>query len=272
MACGASKTGGAASARSGAIGLLLALSCALAEAGPVTTQGTWYGSNGWDGTLRGRDAAGNAVNLLNAAADAPNPDLKYVYDTRLDLTWLADWGVEGPLSWNAANNWVTNLLDFGGGWALPRVLDTAVSGCDYATANTDCGYNVYGSEFGRRVSPLAHMFYDTLGNLGLYDTAGNWPQVGWSGLRNTGPFTRMIGDSYWSSTIYAASPDHAWRFSMWYGIQDGNWQPSTYRSVPVRLGDVSGGVAVGAIPEPGGPALLGLVFGALAVARRRRTR
>jgi len=44
-----------------------------ALAAPDTTKGSWYGTNGLDGVLRGRDVSGNPVNLLNG--DVPNPVL-----------------------------------------------------------------------------------------------------------------------------------------------------------------------------------------------------
>ena len=111
-------------ARRYALGAFVALLLpVMALAAPIKTQGTWYGSNGWDGTLRGRDAAGNPIDLLNAAGDAPNPDLKYVYDTVLDLTWLADWNAgagssfdngsdttDGGMTWANANAWATRAI------------------------------------------------------------------------------------------------------------------------------------------------------------------
>ncbi len=76
------------------------------------------------------------------------------------------------MSWAAANAWAASLTDFGGGWSLPGVLGTGTSGCNGAYTGTDCGYNVYGSEAARQISPLARMYYDTLGNLDHYDASG----------------------------------------------------------------------------------------------------
>jgi hypothetical protein len=250
----------------------------MALATPIKTQGTWYGSNGWDGTLRGRDTAGNPINLLNAAGDAPNPALKYVYDTVLDLTWLADWnagagssfaevGGTGEMTWVNANAWVGSLLDVGGGWSLPTVLDIGNDGCNFGYDNTDCGWNVYGDADGRRDSPLAHMFYDTLGNLGYAVSAGV-VQDGW-GLGNTGPFVNMQGVTgsagYWSASLYASAVSgEAWYFDMGFGPQAYTSKDYGLFAVAVRPGDVF----AGSVPEPGGLALLGLAFGALVVVRR----
>ena len=240
-----------------------------AQAAPITSQGTWTT------TLLGRDAAGKAVDLL--AGGNPNPALKYVYDTRLNLTWLADWNAgagtsfdngasttDGAMTWSSAQAWAASLTDFGGGWVLPAVLDTGSAGCNQANAGTDCGYNVYGSEMARRDSPLAHMFYDTLGNLGQFDAGGNI-QAG-SGLINTGPFSNMAAGLYWTGSAYPQSPAGlAWDFHTGWGYQFYGNAASASFAVAVRSGDVF----TGAVPEPDAWALLGLAFGALAWVRRR---
>ncbi len=233
----------------------LAVASLGTEAAVITGRGTW------ETTLQGRDAAGNPINMLNAAGDAPNPGLKYVYDTVLDLTWLADWNFNG--NWSGAQAWAMSLTDFGGGWALPAVLDTNAPGCEFANTGTDCGYNVYGSEAERRNSPLAHMYYDTLGNLGRLDAFGNFqPDYG---LKNSGPFSNMQA-VYWSGTALAPfTAVEAWAFHLFDGIQDGSFQSASDSAVAVRRGDVF----AGSVPEPGGLALLGLAFGALAVVRGR---
>jgi hypothetical protein len=247
------------------LGGFVALLPAVAMAAPITTQGTWYGTNGWDGTLRGRDAGGNPVNLLDASGTAPNPALKYVYDTALDLTWLADWNVNGTMSWSAANAWASSLTNFGGGWVLPGVLDTGAPGCEFAYFGRDCGYYVYGGEAERQTeSPLAHIYYDILGNKGYFDATGNTPSD-W-GLTNTGPFSNMLPDIYWSGTQYALAPaSDSWGFFTLIGYQHPFSQYGGHFAVAVRLGDVP----AGSVPEPEALALLGLAFGALALVRRR---
>lgn len=277
-----SESGGAGPALLTAfVALLLPV---LALAAPIKTQGTWYGSNGLDGTLRGRDAAGNPINLLNAAGDAPNPDLKYVYDTQLNLTWLADWNAgaassfdngvsvtDGLMTWANANAWAASLTDFGGGWTLPTVLDIGGDGCNLGNRGRDCGYSVYGSEVARRDSPLAHMFYDSLRNLSFYDEVGR-EQAGW-GLSNTGPFNSMNGYMYWTSTAWAPGPLYgAWFFQMDLGRQADNGVQGSdvYFAVAVRPGELLSGLHGRVMPEPDALALLGLAVGALAVVRRGR--
>jgi hypothetical protein len=244
----------------GLLALGFALGSFATQAAPISGQGTW------ETTLQGRDASGNPVSLLSGAA--VNPGVKYVYDTVLDLTWLANWDVNGRMNWDGAKVWAASLTDFGGGWALPTVLDIGTDGCNPAYSGTDCGRNVYGSEAARHVSPLAHMYYDTLGNLADFD-AGASPQSGW-GLTNTGPFSNMQSDAYWSGTAFAPSPaDDAWVFVTVNGVQ-GFWAQNgdlISFAVAVRSGDVF----AGSVPEPGGLGLLGFAFGTLAVVRRRRT-
>jgi hypothetical protein len=227
------------------------------QAAPDTTKGTWWGSDGTDGTLRGRDVLGNPVSML--VGGVPNPDMKYVYDTALDLTWLADWNVNGLMNWGAANAWAAGLTDFGGGWALPSVLDTGALGADFSlSGGTDTGYNVYGSEAERRTgSPLAHMFHDTLGNM-----------VG-GPLNNTGPFGNMQSSTQWSRTSYAPSLGPiAWFFRVDDGYQSIAYQSDNlFSAVAVRPGDVF----AAPIPEPGGVVLMGLGLAVLGVVCRRRT-
>jgi hypothetical protein len=258
--------------------VVAALLPALSLAAPIKTQGTWYGSNGWDGTLRGRDAAGNPINLLNSDGTAPNPALQYVYDTVLDLTWLANWNAgagssfdnfsnstDGAMTWANANAWAASLMDFGGGWVLPKLKDIGNDGCQlFTNAGGDCGYNVYGSEAGRRESQLAHMYYDTLGNRGYSSPVGVFqPDFG---LKNTGPFSNMLSSNYWFGTAYAPSfASDAWDFNTDYGDQGGHSQSGGGFAVAVRRGDVF----AGSVPEPGGLALMGLAFGTLAVGRLR---
>ena len=69
-----------------------------------------------------------------------------VYDTDLNITWLANANVNGPMSWTAANTWAANLSIVDavnnityGNWRLPTVTDTGTPGCDNAYSGTDCG-------------------------------------------------------------------------------------------------------------------------------------
>lgn len=236
---------------------LLTAGALTAQAAPISGQGTW------ESTLQGRDINGNPVALLDGSG-YPNPDAKYFYDTQLNLTWLGDWNAKGAMTWAAANAWAADLLDFGGGWSLPGVLDIGMDGCaGTAYSGTDCGYNVYGSEAARRGSPLAHMYYDTLGNLAEFDTSGN-VQSGW-GLTNTGPFSKMQSDYYWSGTEYAPVAANKWNFDVDSGLQHFGYRfYNEWYAVAVRRGDVA------AVPEPRSLVLALLGLAVLWVVRRRR--
>ncbi|HMQ72302.1 MAG TPA: PEP-CTERM sorting domain-containing protein [Rubrivivax sp.] len=256
-----------------AMAVALAVGAVAAPAAVDTTKGTWFGTDGTDGTLRGRDASGNPVSLL--VSGTPNPALKYVYDTALDLTWLADWNAgagssfdngssstDGRMTWSSATAWAAALTDFGGGWSLPGVTDIGNDGCNYGSNGTDCGFNVDTSG-----SPLAHMYYVTLGNLAYHDTSGSGPQDGW-GLKNAGPFSDMLSTesvAYWSGTPHTQAPSaYAWYFYTLNGYQHFSQQSSYYYAVAVRPGDVF------AVPEPASVVMLLAGLGAVGAAVRRR--
>ena len=165
-------------------------------------------------------------------------DYQAYYDTTLNITWLADANL-------AASN------TFG------------TSGCDFAYSGTDCGYNVQtGSASTRVYSEMASMFYDTLGNLGWYDTNGNGPQLGW-GLTNTGPFANLQPNGYWSGLGYAPNTGFAWVFNFGNGHQLANRKGNDVYAWAVRPGDV--------VPVPAAVWLFGSgLIGLLGVARRKR--
>jgi len=52
-----------------------------------------------------------------------------VYDTDLDITWLADANANGLMTWANANTWAANLM-VGGftDWRLPTALNSDGSG------------------------------------------------------------------------------------------------------------------------------------------------
>jgi len=223
--------------------LALATGLGAAVAAPVTGQGTW------ESTLQARD-----INT-DGTVDA-------YYDTALNITWLADANV-GWLPWNDAQAAVAGLSVYGvTGWRLPDAKP--VNGSTFNTTSsrdgsTDYGYNATSSE-------LAHMFYVTLGNKGLYDTSGNSQSYG---LVNTADFLDLQGDNYWSGTQYLSDPDAAWYFGMWNGRQGDDAKRYELHVWAVRDGDVA---AANAVPEPGSALLAGAALAALGLTRRRRAR
>ena len=165
------------------------------------------------------------------------------YDTTLDITWLADANYAGSkMTWNDARTWASSLNIYGyTGWRLPTMIDQYPSGgtnCNKAYDGTDCGYNVdtVGTD-GTIYSELASMFYDTLGNLAIYDTNGK-EQDGW-GLKNTGPFTNLQADAYWFGLIYTPDGDNSWDFNFRDGFQYAHNQSELKYAWAVRSGDIT---------------------------------
>lgn len=249
---------------------VLVAATGTANAGPMTSMGTWWGTDGTDGTLKARDIDRNEVAL-------DSTDAYFFYDTVLDLTWLRDWNAgagtsfdngsnanDGLMTWANAKDWASSL-DINGltGWRLPELsgpLNTT-----FAYTGTDYGYNVNTAN-----SELAHMFYVTLGNLSISDTSGSFrggsAGVDW-GLTNTAYFADMQSYGYWSGTEYAPDPSIAWYFDTLGGNQGYYYKNYAWYAVAVRPGDV---LAAQAVPEPGTLALLLAAVGVGAVVRRRR--
>lgn len=222
---------------------LLALP-APSGAAAISGQGTW------ESTLLGRNLDSNPLTY------------EAYYDTALNITWLADVryaendGYFGPQSWSTANFWATNLNPYGSGitgWRLPTVTDTGPAGCDYANTGTDCGYNV-----NTATGEMAHMFYVTLGNLALVNTAGVF-QSG-SGLTNTGPFANLDAVGHWSGTSYI--PPYT-ATSAWYDDFGSGQQNQSSKSIGRNFWAVrSGDIAVIPVPAAAwlfGGGLLGLL-------------
>ena len=258
----------------GAFGACLAsvlLFAATAQAASVLGQGTW------ETNLLPRDLTGDGV------ADA-------YYDTVLDITWLADASLAasntfgtaginpgGYMTWDIANTWIANMnaanyLGFND-WRLPMLGPINGSAFDYKLAydgSTDRGYYITapGSAHpGSTASEMAHLFYNTLGNVGWYDTSGN--ETGCVApdycLTNTGPFANLQPYVYWSGLGSALSTGSAWLFDFSSGGQnvfDKDFHNSAWA---VRPGDVS------TVPVPATVWLFGSgLIGLLGVARRKR--
>ncbi len=180
-----------------------------------------------------------------------------IYDTTLDITWLADWNyastsgfdADGAMNWTTANSWANNLV-YGGfsDWRLPSSLNANGSG--------PCGpaFNCTGSEMG-------HMFYVNWGA-----TANNSFSTG-TNAANLALFSNVVSFIYWSGTEYAPNQSEAWFFNVTQGAQANLTKIGGLFAVAVRPGDVTASV-----PEPQSLALVLLGLGAGMVARRRRPR
>lgn len=211
------------------------------------------GQGTWETTLQGRDLDGNASTL------------EAYYDTVLDITWLADAIAAGiAMPWMDANAWAAGLNVSGiTGWRLP--INTPINGATYDTTlstdgTTDLGFAtsagwVDGS--GTPVSEMGHMYYVTLGNLSICDPTLPWCtlQPG-GGLSNTGPFSNLLGSTYWSGSVLDSTL--VWDFDFDQGEQGTNVKSPLFFAWAVHDGDV------GTIPLPPaiwlfGSGLLGLI-------------
>ena len=168
------------------------------------------------------------------------------YDTALDVTWLTDGNVAatnrftgtlgsavtgtGTMNWATAGTWVglMNSLNSGAGhlgvntWRLPTVSPVNGVALDNssdltADGSIDVGYNISatGSAFpGSTAHELAHLFYNTLGNIGRLDV--NSVLTGCAStaatdtcFTNTGPFqfenitNSTVRAGYWQNEFDA---------------------------------------------------------------------
>lgn len=194
------------------------------------------------------------------------------YDDVTHLTWLADanyaqtsgYDADGRMNWQAAKDWAAQLTVGGVSvWRLADTIDVGNDGVTYVNdlfyTGVDAGYNM------TTHSELSNLYYNVLGNLASYDTSGNVPQPGW-GLRNTGPFSNVQFDHYWSATEYAPITNRAWYFDMNTGYQLNRNKDNSLHGWAVRSGDVS------AVPVPAAVWLFGSgLLGLIGVARRKKT-
>jgi hypothetical protein len=169
-----------------------------------------------------------------------------IYDTDLNITWLADanYGAgsvydngttdrpsttDGRMTWENALAWAENLTYYDtvrgitySDWRLPKTLQPDPS-C--STAPTLLGYNCSGSEMG-------HLFYIELG--------GTAKQTILSSTNpNVALFKNIQEADYWSSTRdVAAYQEPPWAFGFFSGVQSTNAPYLVEYAWAVRDGDV----------------------------------
>lgn len=235
--------------------------------------------------LRDLAAAAAAVLTFTGGAQAALHDRGggMIYDDALDITWLQDWNQavgssydtyspgSGLMNWATAKAWADNLV-YGGysDWRLPTVGPVNGTSFQHDFSNngsTDFGYAKTGIGWGT-ASEMGHMYYVTLGNKGFRTPNDASPgsyveQPGW-GLSNTGPFTNVQSNFYWSGMEDTPYPGSAWLFFTADGGQLADDQGNGLYAVAVRPGDVA------AVPEPETYAMLLLGLGVLTAAGRRR--
>ena len=192
--------------------------------------------------------------LIGRLASTPGgTDYQAYYDDVADLTWLADanyaqtsgYNTDGLMSWQAANDWAAQLTVGGvSGWRLPTTMQPDAT-CSIQSGSESYGYNCTNSELG-------NLFYNALGN-----SAGS--------LTNTGPFSNIQSNVYWSATEYAAWAGGAWRLNMSNGFQVKTNKGNGYYGWAVQSGDVS------PVPVPAALWLFGSgLLGLIGIARKKK--
>lgn len=186
-----------------------------------------------------------------------------VYDSALDISWLADanyaatsgYAADGRMKWDAAQGWIGSLnaaahLGFDN-WRLPNS-----DGC--------ISYNCVGSELGQ-------LFYTGLGG-----TAGFGAPAPALEHPNLSLFANVqTSGTYWSGTGYLAAAHWAFEFGP-YDAGRQIYYPDIYKfhAWAVRDGDVAAAPAAVkeamAVPLPAAAWLFGGGIGALFVLSRNR--
>jgi hypothetical protein len=229
-------------------------------------------------------AASSHASLVGRDLDGNLSTTEAYYDTVLDITWLGDGNYAGTaMDWATANSWAAGLDPYGSGitgWRLPDtnpIDGTTADDATYSYIGTeDRGYNMSapGTLYaGSTASEMAHLFYNTLGNLAYCDPGTSTTcshQSGW-GLSNTGPFSNIQSARYWSATEYAPNTDYAWIFGMDGGGQNGHNKTLNYYAWAVHSGTVGAAVGAAVVPVPAAVWLFGSgLLGLVGLGRRRR--
>lgn len=180
-----------------------------------------------------------------------------VYDTDLNITWLADANANGLMTWSQATTWAAGLTVGGfSGWRLPTTLQPSDPACSYQVPGAggwSSGYNCTGSEMG-------HLFYNELGGVATNSilTTHN---------ANLSLFQNLQSNIYRSGTVYAPNNlnDSTWYFYFSNGDQNAYLKTYNMYAMAVRPGDVA------AVPAPAAAWLLGSgLIGLAGVARKRK--
>lgn len=189
-----------------------------------------------------------------------------IYDTDLDLTWLADANAaqgtvfddgtntaDGRMSWASATAWAASLTVGGvSGWRLPATADPDPACTDLGgVPSPDIrGFTCTGAEMG-------HLFYTELGgtpNTTIFDSTD--PDLAL--------FSNIQGQ-YWSGTTEAGFPDYAWDFVFTQGVQSDAFKTTNFQhGWAVHGGDVA------LVPAPATAWLLATgLLGVIRMTRRK---
>lgn len=171
-----------------------------------------------------------------------------IYDTDLNITWMANANVNGAMTWDNAMTWASNLSYY------DSVRNVTYTDWRLPTSDTCSGYNCTGSEMG-------HLFYTELGG-----TAG-FPISSSTDLDLALFMNIQSGNWYWSGSEDAPFAGGAWVFNFGFGNQDAFYKYGSYFAWAVRPGDVA------AVPVPAAVWLFGSgLLGLVGVAQRRAGR
>lgn len=208
-----------------------------------------------------------------------------LYDDVLNITWIADAnlavtehfgltlstnvssnaantiGSTGRMTWDNAKEWIAGMNNDSylgySDWRLPE--SNPINSNNYVnsqnnTGSTDHGYNLSrpGTLYaGSTQNEMAHLFYNTLGNVSDFDTSGvnqdDCPGIS-SCLVQTGLFTNIQDNYYWSGSEFLVTT--AWRFNFYDGFHGERNKSNTHYAMAVRDGDVA------PVPLPGAIVLL----------------
>ena len=194
-----------------------------------------------------------------------------VYDTDLNITWLADANAgagsafddggsasDGRMTWNNANAWAASLTVGGfSDWRLPTTPQFQAS-CD--SQNTFAGNS---SGFNCTESEMGHLYYIELGALAGPPFATTADPTELAKFVNIQPYF------YWTGTLRNAGVawDFTWLSSNNSGYTQANGTSNFFNAFAVRDGDVESSEDV---PEPTTLALLGLGLAGLGFRAKRK--
>lgn len=154
-----------------------------------------------------------------------------IYDTDLNVTWLANADVAGFVNWSTANAWAANLSYYDSvrnvtydDWRLPTTLQSDPS-CSIQSV-PDYGSNCTGSELG-------HLFYSELGGVASASITTTHDA-------DYNLFSNVRSNVYWSNSYDGST---AWFFHTGLGYQTAQSKTKFGFAWAVRSGDVA------AVPE-----------------------
>ena len=170
----------------------------------------------------------SATLLERAPLTSGGTDYQAYYDDVLNITWLADpqfartsgYDSDGVMSFQDATLFIASLNTSNhlgtNNWRLPAWTDTGTLGCNFTNAyeETDCGFNV---DVG--TGEMAHLFFETLGNLSVFDAIGRPRPDGTYGYLNPSPFAVDLLRAYWYANEYPLESDSALYFFFEAGVQ-----------------------------------------------------